>query len=166
MRARLPDDPIAEWLTLENSKQFGRLHRGKLVHATIVVTIQPRVCRRLHQERREPRTVPSAHRDPAGAFSPQPDYVAFVAVGRYSHDVKNLLIVEGEAQRLLPVSMTDLGWRERDDLQRWVRTDSDVIEPGLLLISEELADWEGAGARVLDRLDLPLRCVLRSAQHY
>lgn len=50
--------------------------------------------------------------------------------------------------------MTDLGWRERDDLQGWVREHPDLIEPDLLLISEEFADWEGAGTPVHDRLDL------------
>lgn len=75
------------------------------------------------------------------------------AAGR-SPDVKNLLVVDGEAQRLAPVSMTDLGWRERGDLQRWIRAHPDLIEPDLLLISEEFADWEGGGAPVLDRLDL------------
>lgn len=71
-----------------------------------------------------------------------------------SHDVKNLLIVEGTAHNLPPVSMADLGWRERGDLQRWVRQHPDLIEPRLLLVSEEFADWEGAGAAVHDRLDL------------
>lgn len=61
---------------------------------------------------------------------------------------------DGEAEDLSRVSMADIGWREREDLQRWVRCHPHVIEPGLLLVSEELADWESGGAPVRDRLDL------------
>lgn len=71
-----------------------------------------------------------------------------------AEDVKNLLITDGDSQDLPPVSMAELGWRERGELQRWVRAHPDLIEPDLLLVSEEFADWEGARALVHDRLDL------------
>lgn len=71
-----------------------------------------------------------------------------------AEDVKNLLIADGDARDLPPVSMAELGWSERGDLQRWVRAHPDLIEPDLLLVSEEFADWEGAGTPVRDRLDL------------
>lgn len=71
-----------------------------------------------------------------------------------SHDVQNLLVINGVAQHLEPVTMEEVGWRERADLQRWVREHPTVIEPGLLLVSEEFADWENAGTAVRDRLDL------------
>jgi hypothetical protein len=69
-------------------------------------------------------------------------------------DITNLLITEGEAEDLPRVSMTAAGWKEREDLQRWVREHSHLIEPDLLLVSEEFADWEGASGPVHDRLDL------------
>lgn len=39
-----------------------------------------------------------------------------------TRDVQNLLI-DGErnAQHLVPVTMADLGWQERADIQRWIR---------------------------------------------
>ena len=69
-------------------------------------------------------------------------------------DITNLLIINGEAADLVRVSMSAVGWKEREDLQRWVRDHSHLIEPDLLLISEEFADWEGASGPVHDRLDL------------
>lgn len=72
-----------------------------------------------------------------------------------SRDVENLLIDQnGKAQHLQPIKMADLGWRERSDLQRWIRAHPDFLESGLLLITEEFADWEGAGGPIADRLDL------------
>lgn len=72
-----------------------------------------------------------------------------------SHDVENLLVSDGGgAARLAPVKMADLGWRERGDVQRWIRGNPDILGPGLLLVTEELGEWEGAGGRVHDRLDL------------
>lgn len=50
--------------------------------------------------------------------------------------------------------MSDLGWQERADLQRWVRDHPDLLGHGLLLITEEFADWEGSAGAVRDRLDL------------
>lgn len=71
-----------------------------------------------------------------------------------SFDVENLLVSDGEARRLQAVPMTSLGWREREDLQRWICAHPEVIESNLLLISEEFADWEAGGEPVRDRLDL------------
>ncbi len=69
-------------------------------------------------------------------------------------DITNLLITNGEAADLARVSMSSVGWKEREDLQRWVRQHSHLIEPDLLLVSEEFADWEGASGPVHDQLDL------------
>lgn len=73
-----------------------------------------------------------------------------------AHDVKLLLIADREAEKLTPVRMTDLGWKERSDLQRWLSQHPDLIEPDLLLMTTELHEWTGgrSGSRVDDRLDL------------
>lgn len=77
------------------------------------------------------------------------------AVARAARDVQNLLIDGGSvARHLTPVKMADLGWQERSDLQRWIQAHPDFLERGLLLVTEEFADWEGSGGRVGDRLDL------------
>lgn len=70
-------------------------------------------------------------------------------------DVENLLI-DGDrnAEHLGPVTMSALGWQERHDLQRWIRSHPGFLGSGLLLITEELGDWEDIGGRVADRLDL------------
>lgn len=72
-----------------------------------------------------------------------------------TRDVQNLLI-DGQrnARHLVPITMADLGWQERGDIQRWIRAHPDFLGTGLLLIAEEFADWEGARGRVADRLDL------------
>ncbi len=70
-------------------------------------------------------------------------------------DVENLLVgADNTATHLKPVSMADVGWQERADIQRWIRANPAFLGPNLLLIAEEFADWEGAGAPIRDRLDL------------
>lgn len=80
---------------------------------------------------------------------------SFDPVTGTTRDVENLLI-DGDrnAQHLKPVTMSELGWQERRDLQRWIRAHPDVLGSGLLVITEELGDWEDIGGRVADRLDL------------
>ena len=76
-------------------------------------------------------------------------------MARAPHDVENLLIgPERDARHLVPVRMAELGWQERGDLQRWIRDHPETLGRGLLLITEEFADWETPTGRVLDRLDL------------
>ena len=81
-------------------------------------------------------------------------YAALMPIQPRTPDITNLLITNGEAADLVRVSMSAVGWKEREDLQRWVRDHSHLIEPDLLLISEEFADWEGPSGPVHDRLDL------------
>jgi len=45
-------------------------------------------------------------------------------------------------------SFADLGVRERDDLQRLLRTQIDVIGDDLYVVSEEFGDWEGSSRRI------------------
>ncbi|MBZ4019486.1 hypothetical protein [Streptomyces purpurogeneiscleroticus] len=45
--------------------------------------------------------------------------------------------------------------RERSDLQKWITRDPALIEPGLLILTEEYDKWAtSAGGKVRDRLDL------------
>lgn len=50
--------------------------------------------------------------------------------------------------RLDPSTLTVEGWRERDDLQRFLRDAPGAIEDGLMVIAEEYSDWEGSSRRV------------------
>ena len=53
------------------------------------------------------------------------------------------------------VGLSDLGLRERADLQQWIIADPSLIEPGLLILTEEYDKWATSGGdRVRDRLDL------------
>lgn len=51
------------------------------------------------------------------------------------------------------LSLASAGFREREDLQRWVTSHPDLIAPGLLLITTEFDRWEIKNHRVADRLD-------------
>lgn len=51
--------------------------------------------------------------------------------------------------------LADLGLRERADLQKWIIADPSLVEPGLLILTEEYDKWATPGGdRVRDRLDL------------
>ena len=52
------------------------------------------------------------------------------------------------------VGLQDVGYRERQDLQRWVEAYPEIVGPDLLLVTAELDRWRFGGDRVLDRLDL------------
>lgn len=45
-------------------------------------------------------------------------------------------------------SLAELGLRERQDLQRLLRDDIDVLDPSLKVISEEFGNWEDARRRI------------------
>lgn len=45
-------------------------------------------------------------------------------------------------------SLADLGLRERQDLQRLLRGDIGVLDPNLMVISEEFGNWEDARRRI------------------
>ncbi|PJE96076.1 hypothetical protein CUT44_19995 [Streptomyces carminius] len=65
--------------------------------------------------------------------------------------------VVGAAQPLdaREIRLADLGLRERADLQKWIIADPSLIEPGLLVLTEEYDKWATSnGDRVRDRLDL------------
>jgi hypothetical protein len=47
-----------------------------------------------------------------------------------------------------PVAFSDVGVRERADLQRVLRDKIEIIAPGVLIISEEFSDWEDSKRRI------------------
>jgi RecB family endonuclease NucS len=60
-------------------------------------------------------------------------------------------IYELTPERLVPVSETsfgDAGVRERDDLQRLLREQVEIIAPGTLVIAEEFANWDDSRRRI------------------
>lgn len=53
------------------------------------------------------------------------------------------------------VSLSALSLKERKDLQQWILDDTTLVEPGLLVLTEEYAAWTSHdGASVKDRLDI------------
>lgn len=76
-----------------------------------------------------------------------------------NNDIRHLVVAPDaagvpQARKAVATTMEALGWQERRDLQRFLRSNSDVLEPGLLLITEEFDSWEGGSGRIADRLDL------------
>src|SRR5688572_32378151 len=60
-------------------------------------------------------------------------------------------IFEIQPDRLMPlqtVALNGVRVRERDDLQRLLRDQIEVLEDGLLLISEEFCDWDVSRRRI------------------
>ncbi len=54
-----------------------------------------------------------------------------------------------------------LGWRERGDLQRLLSAPIEALEPGLLVLAEEFADWADSARRIdLLCLDIEARLVV------
>lgn len=60
----------------------------------------------------------------------------------------------GSVDELPRVTLESAGLWERRDLQRWIAAHPEIVEPGLILVTSEFADWESAKIRVTDRLDL------------
>lgn len=72
------------------------------------------------------------------------------------HGPRSLLIdvTSGEATRMEEVTLASAGFKERDDLQRWITAHPDLIAPDLLLITTEFDGWEMRHHKVADRLDV------------
>ena len=64
-----------------------------------------------------------------------------MAIYKMSGDKKELVKVD-------PTSFGEQGVLERADLQRLLRDKSDVLEEGLLIISEEFGNWEDSNRRI------------------
>lgn len=52
------------------------------------------------------------------------------------------------------MSLEEIGFRERQDLQRWIEAYREIVGPDLLVITTELDRWEFGVDRVRDRLDV------------
>lgn len=63
-------------------------------------------------------------------------------------------VIGGDVQQLPEVSLGDIGFRERQDLQRWIEDHPEIVGPDLLVITTEFDRWEFGEERVRDRLDV------------
>jgi len=63
-------------------------------------------------------------------------------------------VINGNVKQLESVSLEEIGFRERQDLQRWVEAYPEIVGPDLLVITTELDRWEFGTDRVRDRLDV------------
>ncbi len=63
-------------------------------------------------------------------------------------------VVNGDVQQLSEVSLEEIGFRERRDLQRWIEDYPEIVGPDLLVITTEFDRWEWAAERIRDRLDV------------
>ncbi len=63
-------------------------------------------------------------------------------------------VINGNVEQLESVSLEEIGFRERQDLQRWIEAYPEIVGPDLLVITTELDRWEFGAERVRDRLDV------------
>ena len=63
-------------------------------------------------------------------------------------------VIGGNVEQLIEVSLEEIGFRERQDLQRWVEAYPEIVGPDLLAITTEFDRWQFGDARVRDRLDV------------
>lgn len=63
-------------------------------------------------------------------------------------------VVSGDVQQLSEVSLEEIGFRERQDLQRWIEDYPEIVGPDLLVVTTEFDKWEFGADRVRDRLDV------------
>jgi hypothetical protein len=63
-------------------------------------------------------------------------------------------VVGGNVEQLEKVSLEEIGFRERQDLQRWIESYPEIVGPDLLVVTTELDRWQHGAERVRDRLDV------------
>ena len=63
-------------------------------------------------------------------------------------------IVGGNLEQLEEVSLEEIGFRERQDLQRWIESYPEIVGPDLLVVTTDLDRWQYGAERVRDRLDV------------
>ena len=60
----------------------------------------------------------------------------------------------GVARRAKPISLEEAGFRERSDLQEWIRANPEILGPGIKIVTFEFAAWQARDRLAADRLDL------------
>ena len=63
-------------------------------------------------------------------------------------------VQSGSARRATPISLADAGFRERSDLQEWVRKNPEILGDSVRIVTFEFDAWQGRNRRAADRLDL------------
>lgn len=63
-------------------------------------------------------------------------------------------VINGKVEQLESVSLEEIGFKERQDLQRWIEAYPEIVGPDLLVITTELDRWAFGASRVRDRLDV------------
>jgi hypothetical protein len=63
-------------------------------------------------------------------------------------------VVGGSIEQLAEVSLKEIGFKERQDLQHWIESYPEIVGPDLLVITTEFDRWEFGDKRVRDRLDV------------
>lgn len=63
-------------------------------------------------------------------------------------------IDRGNLRRMERTWLTEIGFKERRDLQRWVTEHPQIVGPDLLFVTAEMDRWQRGSRRVDDRLDL------------
>jgi hypothetical protein len=71
------------------------------------------------------------------------------------HELSFSVTLNGfDAELMQDVSLSQVGIRERADLQRWIERYPEIVERDLLVIATEFDQWEVRDRRVSDRLDV------------
>ncbi len=60
----------------------------------------------------------------------------------------------GAAQPATEIDLKDAGFKERADLQEWVRANPEILGPGIKIVTFEFAAWQAREQTAADRLDL------------
>lgn len=63
-------------------------------------------------------------------------------------------VVDGSIQQLAEVTLEDIGFREREHLQRWIEDYPEIVGADLLVVTTEFDRWEFGSDMVKDRLDV------------
>ena len=60
----------------------------------------------------------------------------------------------GAAKPAKEIDLKDAGFKERADLQEWVRANPEILGPGIRIVTFEFAAWQARAQSAADRLDL------------
>jgi hypothetical protein len=63
-------------------------------------------------------------------------------------------VSNGNVEQLESVTLEEIGFKERENLQQWIEAYPEIVGPDLLVITTELDRWEYGADRVRDRLDV------------